>query len=106
MVEELASTARELQDMIQTTQSFKEKKQKWVDPPRGLEVEHLKATHMTHMPVNMRLAESFIFDVVVIPQIPEGKEDTDERVWLGEVVRKVNYKSGVTKSEPPCIYIY
>jgi Ca2+-binding EF-hand superfamily protein len=106
LVDDLAETLREFHETLQKSGDTVKSPQSWVDPPRGLSVEHLKAIHMMHMPVNMKLTQGFVFDVVVVPQRPENKEDTDERIWLGEVVRKVTYKSGVVRTEFPCLYIY
>jgi len=109
MIAELAVSTRNFQEAL-TKGPPPKKAQKWIDPPRGMSIAHLKAAHMNHMPVNMILVESFVFDVVCIPVLPHDKphEDSEEttRLWIGEVVRKVKYFSGVERTEKPCFYMY
>lgn len=105
MILDLAETTREFDEALKKGIPDKQP-QKWIDPPRGLTITTLKATHMQCMPVNMLLVDSFVFDVVCVPEVPSGKEDTNTRTWYAEVVRKVKSKSGVVRTEFPCFYTF
>jgi hypothetical protein len=77
----------------------------WTEPPVGLSVERLKGVHMRYFPLNMRKVAKVHFSCLCVPH-PDGDEDADSRIWLGEVLRKVQLKSGKTLPSKPAYYVY
>lgn len=86
---------------------MKETGNSWVEPPIGLNVEKLKSFHTKLFPVNARQVKSIVFEVLVLPLMGVMEiDDPTQRVWCGEVLRRIKYKSGKLSIETPCYYKY
>jgi Ca2+-binding EF-hand superfamily protein len=77
----------------------------WSEPPVGLNVEKLRALHMKLNPLNVRMVETSVWEVLVLPLLGVDKE-SGKRTWCGEVVRRITYKSGKLKVEQPSYYVF
>jgi len=81
----------------------------WSEPPTGMNVDRLKACHMKFFPLNMRKVKEVHLSVLCVP-LPGNADKPEERIWIGEVVRRVDYKGsrpvGQPRVEKPAYYGY
>lgn len=106
LVRDLASAAMQLDHEIRANEDVVcaiRQRDVWEDPPEGMNVQALKMAHMKHHPLNLRLVESFQFEVVCI-QV-QNILKTSWR-WWAEVTRLVTYRSSSTRKERPSYYEY
>jgi hypothetical protein len=104
LLEELANTTREFNDALKGDDT--ECSNTWSEPPTGLNIERLKGTHMKLYPINMRSAKKVDFQILCIPVVPVEPVDSEERVWLGVIVRTIVYKSEKKVVQAPDYYGY
>eukprot|EP00928_Gymnodinium_smaydae_P062977 TRINITY_DN46690_c0_g1_i1.p1 TRINITY_DN46690_c0_g1~~TRINITY_DN46690_c0_g1_i1.p1 ORF type:complete len:485 (+),score=82.54 TRINITY_DN46690_c0_g1_i1:86-1540(+) len=107
MVAKLAEATREFEAVLaHEKEGCAEGSQtKWTRPPTGLTISALKTEHMACMPLNMRLVESFTFDVLCVPK-PEEYSDAEKRKWVAEVVRTITQKGGQARKEQATYYYF
>jgi Ca2+-binding EF-hand superfamily protein len=104
VVDTLAQSAQKLKEMMQEKKV--NVKPQWTEPPTGLSVARLKSTHMEFFPLNLKRTKQVSFEVLCLP-LPGDYEDTQSRVWLAEVVRKVVWKEkNKVTTEEPTYYSY
>jgi len=102
LLENLASSARSFED---TMMRASKTAHGWTEPPTGLSVERLKTAHMKYVPLHLGRVREVKFEVLCVPMGDEFA-DPESRIWLGEVLRKVVYKSGKITVEAPSYYAY
>jgi len=102
LLESLASSTRSFGD---TMKRAPEKGHGWTDPPTGMSVDRLKIAHAKYVPLHLGRVKEVKFEVLCIP-LGDEFADRESRIWLGEVLRKVVYKTGKTTIEPPSYYAY
>lgn len=77
----------------------------WSEPPRGLNVDTLKTRHLKHFPLNLKKVSKQEYEILVVPMA--GSEDNpEERQWVGEIIRSVEFKTGRKQKETPAYYKY
>eukprot|EP00928_Gymnodinium_smaydae_P086962 TRINITY_DN71340_c0_g1_i1.p1 TRINITY_DN71340_c0_g1~~TRINITY_DN71340_c0_g1_i1.p1 ORF type:complete len:524 (-),score=162.50 TRINITY_DN71340_c0_g1_i1:34-1605(-) len=80
----------------------------WTPPPVGLSVPRLKATHAKYYPAKMTRVAAVNFTAIVVPT-PLKEQDMaypEKRMWLGKVIRTVQYKTGKAKKQQPSYYVF
>jgi len=80
-------------------------KPQWSEPPTGLSVDRLKASHMGWYPVNTKRVAHVHWEILCIP-LPGDYDDPQDRIWSAELVRKLDWKDGKTSKEEPEYYVY
>lgn len=104
VINKLADSARALGKGM--TEKKETVKPCWSDPPIGLSVERLKSAHMALIPLNTRRVDKIVWEILCLPMQGGDWEDPEERIWLAEVVRRVQWKTGKSTTEEPEYYAY
>jgi len=102
-----------LQKLVESTQALRGairdktvvEKSAWTEPPAGLSVERLKRRHLSMAPVNMQRVSKMSWKILCVP-MQGDYEDPEARIWLAEILRNVEWKSGKATAEAPEYYAY
>jgi len=80
----------------------------WTEPPMGLNVMTLQRTHMGVVPLQMKRVkpDGISWEILCLPMPGTADVDSESRLWLAEVIRRVEYKSGRVVVEDPEYYVY
>jgi Ca2+-binding EF-hand superfamily protein len=103
VVKKLAASTQKFYDSLKV--KAQELQLQWTEPPVGLNIDRLKATHMGVVPLNMKRVKNVSWEVMCLP-LPGEYVDPEARIWLAEVERRVTYKTGREAIEEPEYYVY
>lgn len=103
VIDQVADKARSLAGMKEEKAVLPQ----WTKPPIGLSVQTLQRTHMGVVPLQMKRVkpDGISWEILCLPA-PGTGEDPESRLWLAEVIRRVEYKSGRVVVEDPEYYVY
>jgi len=79
-------------------------KNRWTEPPVGLNLDRLKGLHLKLATVPTWGVEDLNLSVLCVPEV--DTRDARHRRWIARIVRQVTYKTGRQEIDEPQYYVY